>query len=338
MTESPKVTVIVPFYKVQKYFERCLNSIVSQTIKELEIILIDDCGGDRSIEIAQEFAQRDSRIKIIQNEKNKGQGYSRNVGTRLAKGEYVAFVDSDDWLEPEMYELLYKKAVQTDADIVKCGFRFVWKDSTSIYDIKYIFPDEEKTYKAVDNPLKILGEQITAVWSGFYKKEFLLKYNFNFDEINKFEDLLFCWQTMIKANRIAVVGKVLCNYNKTNSTSDTNISKFVVKYIAKDLELLGGEIKENKALHSSYILHVYNNLLWVLPKVNLFQKKDIFNKYHQFLKGIDKTGVEELVLKNLAAPKIRYYINGNYNLFCKKNFFIADTFKKVKRSFAYAGW
>lgn len=127
-----KISVIVPIYNVEKYLERCLESIVNQTIKELEIILINDGSNDGSYQIACTYASKDSRVTLLVNEKNIGQGLSRQKGLVHAKGEYVTFVDSDDFIELDMYENLYRKAKEKDYDVVGSDFTYVFQDGKRI--------------------------------------------------------------------------------------------------------------------------------------------------------------------------------------------------------------
>lgn len=119
MSISPKVSVIIPVYKVENYISRCIKSLQAQTLTELEFIFIDDCGGDNSIPIIEEYAKNDDRIKILCNEANIGAGKSRNRGIDAATGEFIAFVDGDDWIDDNFYEVLYNRAKEGNYDIVK---------------------------------------------------------------------------------------------------------------------------------------------------------------------------------------------------------------------------
>lgn len=115
------LSIIVPVYNVKSYLKKCVESIINQTYTNLQIILVDDGSTDGSQDICDEFAQRDSRIVVIHKE-NGGQSTARNVGMDRAKGVYIAFVDSDDWLEPNMYEALISQLEKHEADIVACSF------------------------------------------------------------------------------------------------------------------------------------------------------------------------------------------------------------------------
>ena len=116
----PRVSIIVPMYGVEKYVEQCIDSLLKQTLQEIEIILVDDGSPDRSGEIADEYAKKDSRIKVV-HQKNSGLGPARNTGIRVATGDYIGFVDSDDWANHQMFARLYEVAVKNNADIVVSG-------------------------------------------------------------------------------------------------------------------------------------------------------------------------------------------------------------------------
>ena len=114
----PKVSIIIPVYNAGGYLVRCLDSVVSQTLKDIEIILVLDNPTDGSDLVAEQYSQKDNRIKIIKNENNLHIGCSRNKGLEIAQGEYVGFADHDDYCQPEMFEMLYKNAVEFQADVV----------------------------------------------------------------------------------------------------------------------------------------------------------------------------------------------------------------------------
>ena len=121
----PKVSVVVPIYNVEKYLRQCLDSIVNQTLKDIEIICVDDGSTDSSPEIIQEYAAKDSRVKVI-TKPNSGYGNSMNRGFDLAEGEYVGIVESDDYAELDMFEKLYQRAEKNKLDVVKSGYYFYY--------------------------------------------------------------------------------------------------------------------------------------------------------------------------------------------------------------------
>lgn len=129
---NPLISVIVPVYKAEKYFDKCVNSIINQTYKNLEIILVDDGSPDICGKMCDEFAEKDSRVRVFHKE-NGGQSSARNVGLDNMSGEYVGFVDSDDWIEPNMYERLMSLIKKYDAQISACGTKLEYLNGTSGY-------------------------------------------------------------------------------------------------------------------------------------------------------------------------------------------------------------
>ena len=123
--DIPKISVIVPVYNVEKYLDRCIQSILNQTLKELEIILVDDGSPDNCPALCDEYAQKDARIKVI-HKKNEGLGFARNAGLNLASGKFVSFLDSDDWVAPAMYEALYRVAEKMKCDTVYCSLQYYY--------------------------------------------------------------------------------------------------------------------------------------------------------------------------------------------------------------------
>ena len=126
------VSIIVPVYNVGAYLRKCLDSILNQTYRELEILVIDDGSTDRSGKICDEY-RKDRRVRVFHTE-NRGLSCARNLGLDEAKGEWIGFVDADDWIEPDMYELLIGKAVETGADIVECGWFREYSNRTEVHN------------------------------------------------------------------------------------------------------------------------------------------------------------------------------------------------------------
>ena len=150
----PKVSVIVPIYNVEKYLERCMDSLLNQTLKDIEIIMVDDGSPDNCPKMCDEYAKKDSRVKVI-HKQNDGLGYARNSGLKIATGEYIAFVDSDDYVDINMYKKLYEVASENYADAVFCGFK------------KEFRPNRFIESKECDNYTEYVNEQIGGLTLDF---------------------------------------------------------------------------------------------------------------------------------------------------------------------------
>ena len=178
-----EISVIIPVYNVEKYLRSCLDSLLNQTFKDLEFICIDDGSTDNSAHILYEYAQKDPRFTIMQ-QKNQGQGVARNNGIQVAKGKYIAFVDPDDWVESNMFEILVKKIRESNAEIIQFNYKEhneYTKNSKNYNIIKSLSSvmtyDENGNayYTWQDIKNKILYFELHA-WTRIYSKEFINKY------------------------------------------------------------------------------------------------------------------------------------------------------------------
>lgn len=224
MNLQVKVSVIIPVYNVEQYLGKCLDSLCKQTLKEIEIICIDDGSKDTSPKILDEYAERDSRIKVI-HQSNAGAGAARNRGIALASGEYIGFVDSDDIVYPTMYEELYRKACRCNADMVITGEIETATGDPICFPIEN-FKHESKIlaldrFNAVDYPEVIKN---VFLWNRIFRRKFWLESCLQVPEGRRFaEDLLICTQTSVLAQYIGYVGGPLYWYRneRENSLSDT---------------------------------------------------------------------------------------------------------------------
>ena len=241
----PKVSVIIPVYNAQKYLERCLNSIVNQTLTEIEILLIDDCSTDKSVEIIQEYSKKDKRIKLIKSRENQGAAAARNKGLDIAKGEYIGFIDADDYIDLNYYEELYKKAKETNADVVKCKRAVIGENGVkhesylneSVKTSKYNFSFEWTTaiYKTSlinDNHIRLVPEFTVA------------------------EDVIFLNEIIVKTDKIEVIDNVLYYYcRRKNSLNEVFYPKAKILNNLKAIEYVLGVY--NKALGSNISEEIY---------------------------------------------------------------------------------
>ena len=220
----PKVSVIIPFNNVENYIEECLNSVLSQTLDDIEIILINDASTDRTLEIVEGYLQKDSRIKLININERKGQGFARNRGIEIATGEYIGFVDSDDFIELDMFECLYNSAKTNNTDISMCQVR-EYDDinenyiTSDYYSLSCLSSFQNDVFSAEDTKNCILDINV-ALWNKIYKREYLNNIGEKFPEGFIYEDLPFFFGTYLSAKRIQIVWKNLYSYriNRKNST------------------------------------------------------------------------------------------------------------------------
>lgn len=205
-------SVIVPVYNVEKYLDKCLASILGQTFKDYECIIVDDGSPDNSNTIIDNYVKKDQRFKVI-HQKNMGLSAARNVGLDIAKGDYITFIDSDDYIANDYLEKFASKITSTDADIVICGFIEVYAEY-----IKEVSSKSENTDEIKKN---ILADVLHAYpWNKCYKKDLFQNIRFPVNKI--FEDLLTIPEVCLNAHKIVCIHEKLYYYNRQNLNSITS--------------------------------------------------------------------------------------------------------------------
>lgn len=240
----PKVSVLVPVYNVEQYLEQCLDSILAQTLENIEVICVNDGSTDGSGEILQRYAEKDNRIVIV-NKKNGGLPSARNAGIRSATGEYVSFIDADDYIEPNMLEKMYNTAKRDNSEIVICGANVFPRDPAPEGWLDWVLSPENAYYETGNE--KLLFENHASrpfIWRTFMKRELLTRENFQLDEsIHVGEDNAFQFRIYPKAKGITLISDKLYNYRWYREDSLMN------SIVYKDVE-------KKSAAHIKMVLHV----------------------------------------------------------------------------------
>lgn len=236
-----QVSVIIPVYKVEKYIERCAISLFEQTLQSIEYIFVDDCSPDQSINllknILNKYPNRIPNTKIIRHEHNRGLAAARNTGRNIAQGEYIIDCDSDDWVEPDMYEQMYQIAHKDNADIVVCDWNEVYFNRT-----KYIQTNPPQNN--IDCVIALLsGQMHGSVVNKLIKRDLYRNHNINCTEgMNFLEDLSVTYRLFYYAHSISYINKPLYNYFKGNVTSYTTTE--LSEQTQKGMILLTKQIEE----------------------------------------------------------------------------------------------
>ena len=226
MKTKPKVSVIVPIYGVEKYLRQCVDSILTQTLQEIEIILVNDGSPDKCPQIVDEYAARDHRVVAL-HQPNGGYGVAVNNGIAAATGEYIGIVESDDWIEPTMYEKLYNNAVQNNSDVVKCSF-YIYRPNKEFakqnkpWKTKYmdLFDAPSGAFTLADYPDIVMFH--ASVWASLYRADFVKEIKVIETRSASYQDFPFMCEVMSKAKRISVEKDFLVHYRieaEGNSTS-----------------------------------------------------------------------------------------------------------------------
>lgn len=210
-----KVSIIVPVYNVEKYINKCLDSLTNQTLKEIEIICINDGSTDNSLKLLENYNNKDSRIVLI-NQKNSGQSAARNKGVEIAKGEYIGFVDSDDWVDSNFFERLYESAKRTDSDIATAGIyscHTYHKRNFLSFDQEIVTKDKNLKFELCDIPEK------SYCWNKIYRNASLKNSRIKFEEGIIFEDCIYTPQVIYFLEQMVTVPDIYYYYRRrVNST------------------------------------------------------------------------------------------------------------------------
>ena len=275
-----KVSLVVPIYNSSKYLNKCIDSLVNQTLKDIEIILINDGSTDKSEKVIKEY--KDKRIKYI-SKKNEGIGKTRNRGIKEATGEYIAFVDSDDYLNEHFCEYMYKKAHADKCDLVICNF---FEDRGNLYGIKF---KDFKDTSLKDNP-SLINNINLGPCNKLYSLELLKNNNIYFEENLKYEDAPFVVKALKYANKIGKINDYLTYYviheNSETTTRDKRmfdiliICEIIIKELNQDIyhDVLTNLIVMILLDYSSQQRYVKNNL----------QRVKFINKSFKVLNNLDK--------------------------------------------------
>lgn len=260
------ISVIVPIYNVERYLQKCLDSIANQTYADFEVILVNDGSTDRSAEIAETYL-RDNRFKLI-NKSNGGQGQARNVGLEKAKGEYVCFIDSDDFIAPEYLGKLYELLINNKADIAQCGVSRVWDNNDKSHAYNYTGLNN-----AVYTDIKKYIEESSFVMCNKLYRIELFK-GLRFPEGIKFEDFALAPQIYERASIIVSTKELLYNYlwRSDSTTTAKKIQPDILK--AQDILEKSEFGKHNQdMLQKFYLRQVVCSLLW-----EMFADKQYINQ------------------------------------------------------------
>lgn len=209
----PHISIIIPAYNAEKYIKKCLDSLLKQTKKEIEIIVINDGSTDKTEEIVKSY--NDKRIKYFKN-KNQGIGKTRNYGIRQATGDYIMFIDSDDYVEKDACELMYNKAASNNLDIVICDFYKEYDDGR----IEEVHTPHFENSSLEENP-DIITEYLCP-WAKIYRRSLIVDNNIKFVENLKYEDAPFVIEALDKAKKIGKIDNCL-NYYLIHNNSETTV-------------------------------------------------------------------------------------------------------------------
>lgn len=262
-----QVSVVIPVYNIVLHLRQCLDSICSQTLEDLEIICVDDGSTDGSLDILREYEKKDSRFRVL-TQANAGPGAARNNGLTYATGEYLIFLDSDDWFEPDFLSSMTDRARSCGADVTVC--RSVSFDSASGQELPSewmlntdCIPDD--TFAPEECAGHILQFAHGWPWDKLYRRDFVLKHGFQFPSLRNSQDLVFVFPSLLRAEKITVVEQTLIHhrFNRKTSVSNTRIEHLHAPYEA--VCMLKSYMDEHglwETYENSYLNWVAGFLIW----------------------------------------------------------------------------
>lgn len=307
---NPKISVIMPSLNVAEFIEECIESVINQTLKDLEIICVDAGSNDGTLEILQNYANNDSRIKIIHSDV-KSYGHQMNLGINEANGQYIAIVETDDYIDERMYETLYRLTHDGSVDISKGNFYHLYDDESDNVraradDTKKNLPDE--VFTIFDNAHILKGHP--CIWAAIYRKKFLEENNIKFMEApgGGWVDNPFLFRTFLSSSSIAYIDEPFYYYRELNPTSSTNNIKDVtlpMRRMENVLDIIDEfNISDRNILTELYV-RVFHHVHETLEKYNIKNKEvDLYEYFSKVLRRLNKDLVDK---KFKLKDKIVFY-------------------------------
>lgn len=299
---EPLISVIVPIYNVEKYLNKCIESIVNQTYKNLEIILVDDGSPDKCPQICDEWAKKDKRIKVIHKE-NGGLSDARNTGLDNAKGDFISFIDSDDWISKSMYAILIKEIKKYDCDIIECGINYINDINGEIIRItdcqnKCIFNVDEAMFELVNE--KLLHQ---VVWNKLYRKECINGFLFKFGKYN--EDEFWTYRVIHQSKKVMCIPNKLYFYRQRGDSIMGNFSAKNIDALEARYERLNffeeyyPNLVSNEQLRQIYLcIYFYQKVL--ISDIDKKIRKKALNKIKKYYRLVN---LNTISLKKLTTKE-----------------------------------
>ena len=288
---NPKVSIVVPIYGVEKYLNQCVDSILAQTLKEIEVVLVDDGSKDRCPQIVDEYAQKDSRVVAV-HQPNGGYGRAVNHGIEVATGEYIGIIESDDWIEPTMYEKMYNNAKKNNTDITKCMFykyNSLLKKRYQNVVWKAPYQDLSKApngaFKLEDWPLIVAFH--ASIWANLYRADFIKTQKVIETRSASYQDFPFMIEAMCRANRISVVKEPLVHYRMEEGQNSSTIRRDERLILMPKQCIVGKEILKKygkyEALKEEFYYHAFQACVGFYHTIYLRHKKEFFKVFNELL-------------------------------------------------------
>lgn len=311
MEKNIKISIIMPSLNIRDYIEECIESVINQSLKEIEIICIDAGSDDGTLEILKNYADKDDRIKLLHSNK-RSYGYQVNLGIAEANGEYIGIVETDDYIDEKMYEKLYNLA-KSQVDIAKSNFFYFYDLNPPIFrkDNQKDNLITNEIFNAYDNPDILRGHP--AIWTAIYRKSFLDENNIRFMEVpgGGWVDNPFLHKTALSAKSIIYTNEPLYYYRESNPNSSTNDIGDLTMPMKRSIDIF--DVLDNYSCNEAILINVYIRIFGYMRQIlnmNMGnQKSEVFDYFKKAVKRMDKG----IVQKNMSLTNKLLYNNLSSN-------------------------
>lgn len=278
------ISIVLPVYQVEDYIEDCLKSLLAQTYNDIEIICVNDCGMDNSVTIIKEYQKIDNRILLINHEENRGLGGARNTGIRAAKGDFILFIDSDDYTDETMVEKLYDSLISTKSDVAVCGVMLTFENDQQPHKAFQYDDLATKEYYDLEKDKEILTDMWPSAWNKLYKTSIIKKYHILFKEKILYEDHTFFYEYFGHCKNFSYVDEPLYFYRQQRPHSITTQSVGREKEIFKILDYISDIFAD------LYPQPIREKLFIKIAVRLLYERRWVFHNadknYYQYLKNV----------------------------------------------------
>ncbi len=299
--QKDMISVIVPCFNLDQYLKRCMDSILGQTYRNLEVIAIDDGSADSTPEILAQYAKEDPRVVFLRQE-NAGAGAAANAAVQLARGEYLAFVDNDDWIEPEMYEKLHTAMLQNGADMAVCNYNLTYSDHVDACRSSM----REEAVDVQDDVFAYFCRYCACprpnnyIWTRLYKTELVKESGIRFEAFRMGADTLFNFKLLPLLRRVSFIPEGLYNYVQRPDSS--------VYTVARRLNIAEAYADGFDSLADYYHEHGYSSYYSVLQIHAFTRLRSVF--FYSRLAGLEEQEIKANIERAFAGRRITDYLTG----------------------------
>ncbi|MBR6099173.1 glycosyltransferase family 2 protein [bacterium] len=304
-----KISIIIPVYNVEKYLRQCLESVINQTYTNIEIICINDCSTDSSLEILNEYAQKDNRIKIINNETNLTVGPSRNLGVEQATGEYIHYLDADDWMDTDCIEKLADIISKNpDTDMILHTYCEVANDSNEVTLKIFKNPDLNNTIKTPDDLELFINDWDGHIWNKLYSTDFLRRNNIKFNIDPCYQDKSYSIAVLVAAGKIYFYDDILLSYRTNRQESLVGNYYKYTDFVCQEYDEIVELTKNLDDKLKSLICYKELNDIYYILQNSYLNKKLSYDEFKNRVLAFDTDVIDKKYVPNKLFKQMNYIV------------------------------